>query len=396
MFDDVKKRRQAAKWLIGIITACILIYLGVRHIDQVANALLWIARLLKPLLLGFIFALVLNVPMSAIENALFKKTKNPRLKKLKRPVAVILSLVLVFGIFVGLAFLVVPELIHAVKLISQIVVTAIDDLAKWTESADFSELIYGEELSKLNIDWLEVKKQFEQWVGTQGGVLLNNAVDTVRSLVGNLVNFFIGLVFAIYILTRKEILCAQTARLVRAWLPRKFGENLIHIASVCDRIFRQFIAGQAIEAVILGTLCMIGMVILRIPYAPMIGALVGVTALIPIVGAFVGTIVGAIMIMTQSFVKALVFVIFLLILQQIEGNLIYPKVVGAKINLPAMWVLAAVAIGGNLAGPLGMLLGVPAASAAYALIREATENREQARGVQNKNVVPEPKTPPAV
>ena len=188
--------------------------------------------------------------------------------------------------------------------------------------------------------------------------------------------FFIGLTFAIYILAGKEKLKRQGFRLMRAWLPRRLGEVLIHVFSVCNQTFRHFIAGQATEAIILGSLCMVGMAILRIPYAPMIGALVGVTALIPVLGAFVGTIIGAIMILTVDPFKALVFVIFLLILQQVEGNLIYPKVAGAKINLPAMWVLAAVTVGGNLAGPLGMLLGVPAASAAYALLREATEKRE--------------------
>lgn len=145
---------------------------------------------------------------------------------------------------------------------------------------------------------------------------------------------------------------------------------------ITDNI-KYFIAGQAAEAVILGTLCTIGMLILRLPYAPMIGALVGVTALIPIVGVFIGTIIGAFLILAVSPLKAFVFVAFLLILQQIEGNLIYPKVVGSKINLPAMWVLAAVTVGGNLGGPVGMLLGVPAASAAYELLREATEKREQ-------------------
>ena len=154
-------------------------------------------------------------------------------------------------------------------------------------------------------------------------------------------------------------------------------ENMVHVFDVCNQTFKLFIAGQATEAVILGVLCMIGMMILQIPYAPMVGALIGVTALIPILGAFIGTIIGAIMILTVNPFKAVIFVVFLLILQQIEGNLIYPRVVGSKINLPAMWVLAAVTVGGNLAGPLGMLLGVPAASAAYALIKEATDNREQ-------------------
>lgn len=188
--------------------------------------------------------------------------------------------------------------------------------------------------------------------------------------------FFIGLVFSIYILADKETLKRQTLRLVRVWFPKRFGRSIIHIVSVCNRSFRNFIAGQAIEAVILGTLCTIGMLILRLPYAPMIGALVGVTALIPIVGAFIGTIIGAFLILTISPFKAFLFVAFFIILQQLEGNLIYPKVVGSKINLPAIWVLAAVTIGGSLARPLGMLLGVPAVSAAYELLKEATRKQE--------------------
>ena len=189
-------------------------------------------------------------------------------------------------------------------------------------------------------------------------------------------NFFIGLVFSIYVLANKEKLKRQTLRLIHVWLPQRFGSALVHVVSVCNLSFRNFIAGQATEALILGMLCTIGMLILRLPYAPMIGALVGVTALIPIVGAFIGTIVGAFLILTVSPFKALIFVIFLVILQQIEGNLIYPKVMGARINLPAIWVFAAVTVGGNLAGPVGMLLGVPAASAAYELLKEATSKRE--------------------
>lgn len=376
MFEDAAKRRQAAKWIIGIISICILLYLGVRHIDQVAGAILWLVNLFKPLLLGAILALILNVPMSAIEQRLFRNTKNARTQKMRRPLAILLALVLVMGIFVGVSFLVIPELIEAVKLIAEIAVTALDTLAQLEESTDLSQMPLGEYLTKIDVDWVGLKNQLEQWFSDRGGAVVNQAVDAIGTVVGNLVTFFIGLVFSIYGLANKELLKKQFCRLIRVWLPHKIGESLFHISSVCSRTFRHFIAGQATEAVILGTLCMIGMAILRIPYAPMIGALVGVTALIPIVGAFVGTIVGAIMILTVDPFKAFVFVIFLLILQQVEGNLIYPRVVGAKINLPAMWVLAAVTVGGNLAGPLGMLLGVPTASAAYYLLREATERRE--------------------
>lgn len=376
MFEDVTKRRLAAKWIIGIISTCILIYLGVRHIEHVAGAILWLVNLFKPLLLGAILALILNVPMSVIEQRLFKNSKEIRKMKVRRPLAILLALVLVLGIFVSIAFLVVPELIEAVKFIAKIAVTALDTLAQLEESTDLSQMPLGEYFSKIDIDWIGLRNQLEQWFSGWGGTAVNQAMDTISTVVGNLVTFFIGLVFSIYGLANKELLKRQFCRLIRVWLPHKMSESLLHVLSVCNRTFRHFIVGQATEAVILGTLCMAGMAILRIPYAPMIGALVGVTALIPIVGAFVGTIVGAIMILTVDPFKAFVFVVFLWILQQVEGNLIYPRVVGSKINLPAIWVLAAVTVGGNLSGPLGMLLGVPIASAAYYLLREATNKRE--------------------
>jgi len=374
MFDTSKKCRELSKWIIGIFTCCILIYLGFSHISSIADAVFRLVDLTKPLLLGAILALIFNVPMSFFERFLRKKTK---LHKGVRALSIVLAMVLVFGIFVGVMVLVVPELVNALRLMIQIAGSGLDQLAQLETNTSLMQTPIGQYLSKLNIDWLGLKDQMEEWFRSQSGTLVNHAVGAAGSLAGGLVTFFIGLVFAIYILSGKERLKQQICRLINVWFPEKFGKRLIHVSAVCSKIFRLFIAGQATEAVILGTLCMVGMVILKIPYAPMIGALVGVTALIPVVGAFVGTIVGAIMILTVNPFKALVFVIFLLVLQQVEGNLIYPRVVGSKINLPALWVLAAVTIGGNLGGPFGMLLGVPAASAGYALLKEATDLRVQ-------------------
>ncbi len=316
-------------------------------------------------------ALVLNVPMRPIEKHLHIKKE-----KAKRPLAIVLSLVLVLGIFTGIAFLVIPEIIDTIRLVAQIVMSGIDQAASWEQTIDFSRLLFGEYLQQIDIDWMQLKDDLEQWTISQRNVLFQQAAGAVSSVASGFMNFFIGLVFSIYVLANKEKLKRQTLRLIRVWLPQRFGSALVHVVSVCNRSFRNFIAGQATEAVILGMLCTIGMLILRLPYAPMIGALVGVTALIPIVGAFIGTIVGVFLILTVSPFKAFIFVVFLIILQQLEGNLIYPKVMGARINLPAIWVFAAVTIGGNLAGSVGMLLGVPAASAAYELLKEATAKRD--------------------
>lgn len=369
---DKTKLRKITKWIIGVVTACILIYLAIRHLGMIAVGISWLVNITFPILLGIVMALVLNVPMRPIEKHLHIKKE-----KAKRPVAIVLSLVLVLGMFTGIAFLVFPEIVDTIRLVAQIVMSGIDQAASWEQTIDFSKLPFGEYLQQIDIDWMQLKNNLEQWTISQRNVLLQQAAGAVSSVASGFMNFFIGLVFSIYVLTNKEKLKRQTLRLIRVWFPQKFGSALVHVASVCNRSFRKFIAGQAMEAVILGMLCTIGMLILRLPYAPMIGALVGVTALIPIVGAFIGTIVGAFLILTVSPFKAFIFVVFLIILQQLEGNLIYPKMMGARINLPAIWVFAAVTIGGNLAGPVGMLLGVPAASAAYELLKEATAKREE-------------------
>lgn len=370
--NDKINIKKITKWFIGVITACILIYLAIRHLNVVAGGISWIIQITFPILLGIIFALILNVPLRPIEKHL-----HIRKEKAKRPLAIILSLVLVLGIFTGVALLVIPEIGNALRLIAQIIMSGIDQAASLENTIDFSELPLGSYLEQIDIDWMQLKKNLEQWTMAQKDILIRHAAGAVSSMAEGFINFFIGLVFSIYVLANKEKLKKQTLRLINAWLPQRLGIILVHITSVCNLSFRNFIAGQATEAAILGMLCTTGMLILRLPYAPMIGALVGVTALIPIVGAFAGTIVGAILILTVSPFKAFIFVIFLIILQQLEGNLIYPKVMGTRINLPAIWVLAAVTIGGNLAGPIGMLLGVPTASAAYELLKEATVKREK-------------------
>lgn len=383
MFEDAEKRRQVAKWIIGIITICVLIFLGLRHIDNVAGAVLWLINLLKPLLIGIVLELFLNVPLSFIERHLFQKHPTLRKVKMRRPLAILLSLVLVIGVFVGVAFLVIPELIDAVSIVGSSLINGLDQLVAFESAADYSKIPFGEQLSQTDIDFLQLKNSLNEWLKQLETTVMDAAANILGSVAATAVDFVIGLVFSIYILANKEKLKKQVTRLIRVWLPAHFADWIIHVSAVCEKNFKLFVEGQTTEAIILGSLCAIGMLILRIPYAPMIGALVGVTALIPYVGAWIATLVGAFMILTVNPFKALVFIIFLLTLQQVEGNAIYPKVVGAKINLPAMWVLAAITIGGNLGGPIGMLLGVPVAASAYSLLREATDSREKK---QNRSV----------
>lgn len=369
-----QNKRKITKWIIGIAAACIVIFLGLQNIGTVTGALSKCLSLIMPLILGFVFALILNVPMSFFEKHLFSKTKKNGLKKLKRPLSFIISVILIVAIIVGVVWLVIPELVDAFKVIADGVINFIDTIRGMSEE-ELAKLPFGNQL--LNIDWDKIKDSMQNWLKRESGSIVNSAVGTVSSLVGGIFDFFVAFVFSIYILFGKEKLKKQASRLIRVWLPKGFGEWFIHASNVASTNFRNFVSGQSLEAVILGTLCMIGMLILRIPYAPMVGALIGVTALIPVVGAFIGAAVGAFVILTVNPFKALVFLIFLVILQQLEGNIIYPRVMGSRVNLPGMWILAAVTIGGGIAGALGMLISVPVASTVYVLIREATENREK-------------------
>lgn len=381
--DDPKTRKALTKWAVGTVAACILIFLGVRYISSIALAIEWLVSLVKPLLIGAMLAMILSVPLGFIEKHLFRKKPSLRKEKARRPVAILLSLILVIGVFVGIAVLVIPELMGAVSIVISSVTGGLDQMAALESSEDFAQLPFASYLEKVDIDWMTLKAQLENWMQQLSSTLLDSTASALGSLATSLLDGVVAFVFCIYVLANKETLGRLFGRLARVWLPDRFTDTIAHIFTVCADVFQQFIVGQTTEAVILGTLCGIGMGILRIPYAPMVGALVGVTALIPYVGAFIATFIGAFMILTVDPFKALVFVIYLLALQQVEGNLIYPRVVGAKINLPAMWVLAAITVGGNLAGPIGMLLGVPAASAAYALIREATQKRESEKCKQN-------------
>lgn len=368
-----EKRKKLAKWLIGVVSACILIFLGVQNIGVVADAVSWVLGLIMPLLIGLAFALVLNVPMRFFEAHLWSKTKKKGFQKLRRSLSFLISLVLILGVLAGVVWLVIPELADAVKVIVLSVIDYVDQLSAMSRD-ELSALPFGNVL--VNTDWNKLVETLESWLKNQSGSIVNTAVGTLGSLVGGVFDFFVSFIFAIYILFSKEKLKTQIKRMIRVWLPKHIGDWSIHAVSVLKHNFHNFISGQSLEAVILSVLCMIGMWIFGFPYAPMIGALVGVTALIPVVGGFIGAGVGAFMILTVDPLKAVLFLVFIIVLQQLEGNLIYPRVMGSRVNLPGMWILAAVTVGGGIAGPIGMLLSVPIASTAYVLIKEATDQRE--------------------
>lgn len=320
-----------------------------------------------PLVLGCAIAFLLNILMVNFEKIYFPRSKKKIVLKSRRPVSIFLALLSLLAIVTFVAWMVLPEFIAAVILLLETLPDTIQNAIDWAQKAHFLPPQLLEYLDGVN--WDSVFDSLIDVVKNYGGDAVNFIISTVSSMVSWIITIFLSVIFAVYILANKETLSSQSHRIMCRFLNEKLCTKVEYLFRVLSDCFRRYIVGQSVEAVILGTLCALGMLILGLPYPTMIGALVAFTALIPVAGAYIGGAVGGIMILTVSPVKALIFVIFLIILQQLEGNLIYPRVVGTSLGLPGIWVLAAVTIGGGVGGILGMLLGVPLAAALYRLIR---------------------------
>ena len=381
-----ERKKKLTKWLIGVAAACILIFLGVQNIGAVAGAFSWCIGILMPLIIGCAIALVVNVPMDFLEKKLWKNSKNEFLSAARRPIAFIISFAFIIGLFVGVIAIVLPTLIETVTVIVKSVIEQVNRINSMSD-AEIAALPLGKFI--LKIDWNNLVESAKSWLAARAGLITNTVFGTITSLFSGIMDLFVSIVFSIYILFGKEKIMKQTQRLVNVWLPKKTGEWSYRAASLLNVNFKNFIAAQFFEAIILGALCFIGMLIFAFPYAAMVSILVGVTALVPIVGGFVGCGIGAFMMLTVDPIKALWFAVFFVVLQQIEGNLIYPKVMGSRVNLPSMWILAAVSIGGGIGGAVGMLLAVPITSTLYVLFNEATEKRELKQKAEQEEKNPE-------
>lgn len=365
---DMKEKMGMKRPIIGYILLIAALILGIQNITVVVTVLQTVAGVLQPLILGAVIAYILNILMKKLEKIYFPKSKNRLINKTKRMVCIILSLLLVIGILGLVMGLVLPELAGAFAVIAESVPVYYEKLVAWLMTYSDKFPVIEEYINGLQLDWSQITKNLVMYATSGVGGIFNSAISVVSVVVGGIVNFVIALIFAIYLLAGKEKLSAQLKRVLEAYLSEKKRAQLAQMVAVADNTFSSFIVGQCTEAVILGSLCTIGMWILRFPYAPMTGAFIGVTALIPVAGAYLGAGVGAFMIMTVDPMKALLFLVFIVCLQQLEGNLIYPKVVGSSVGLPALWVLAAVTVGGGINGIFGMLLGVPIAATLYKLI----------------------------
>lgn len=403
--------KQTIKKIIGLISFAILLSWGLKNTEFIKSLIALALGLLQPFLIGGVIAFVVNVPMRALENTCFIKPyqkllaaqaaakptgkgaakaldKVPFWYRAKRPLSLILSLLLVLGVIGVGTLIVVPETVSSFSSIvnnlrnfplmlnqwAQELMNWMPQAAVWLEELNLN-------LDLTSIDWREIITQVVNFLQNGAGNVLNTTFTVASGIFNGIVTGFLAIVFSFYLLMNKEKLGSQTKQLLYALLKEPHADYLVRVGQMTNRTFSKFLSGQCVEAVILATLFFVSMSILRFPYAMIISTLIAFTALIPVFGAFIGCVVGAFLILLVDPVRAFWFVVLFLFLQQFEGNIIYPRVVGSSVGLPSMWVLVAVTLGGSMMGVLGMLVYIPMFSVLYRLIREAVSNRLETKQI---------------
>ncbi len=367
---DIKK-------ILKICFCIFLLFLCIHYWDGFILFLGKVISASSPLIVGAAIAFIVNILMSRYESWFFPKKKTGFIAKARRPLCMCLAFLTAILVIALVVWLVVPQLISCIQVIIGFAAKIPSYIKEFVKEAQDWKFIPKSLLESLaNIDWESRIGQFVQVVTSGVGDFVNTVAKTLLGVFSGVVTAIIGIIFSVYLLLDKNRLKRQFTKLFQNYLPEKVYKKVFYFSNILNDTFRKFIVGQLTEALILGILCTIGMLIFGFPYATMIGALIAFTALIPVAGAYIGAFVGALMILTVSPAKALAFLIFIVILQQLEGNIIYPRVVGSSIGLPGLWVLAAVTVGGGCFGILGMLIGVPLTSALYRIIRENIEKKE--------------------
>ena len=370
------------KDIIKLILFTIIIIFAFIYIKTIGSFLAYLINIFMPFIIGIFIAFILNVLLNFVENKLFKKLNNKNYKtwsKLKRPVSVIITFIIIITIIVFILGLLIPQLQNTVSLFTK----NFDTYKEQTIEILNNFGINSESINNYSTSINNLKNEITSYINNNRNEIMQITIGVASSFLGSITSIIIGIVFAIYILLKKEDLSRQFKKILKAYLPEKYERRIEEIANLSNITFGNFISGQCLEALIIGLLCFIGMLILQIPYASTISVLVGFTALIPVFGAFIGTFIGAFLIFMVEPFKALIFIIFIIILQQLEGNIIYPKVVGKSVGLPSIWVMVAVTIGASIYGVLGMILSVPLCSILYSIIKTDVNLK-----IEEKNKVP--------
>ena len=365
--------KQGIQWL-ALIAVFILAVINWSYLVQTVT-MIW--SVIFPLILGGMIAFVLNLLMTWIEKYLYPNAKNKYLKASRRPVAIILAILVVCLVIAATVVIVLPQLASAIMTLIEVVPETIENLTNWFNNQDALVPLVNDLANKANLDWGSIFSNVASGINNVASSLATTSVSVLTTSVGAVTNIFLGILFAIYILFSKEKLAKQVDRLLTVYVRDDIHQLIENVARVANETFSKFISGMVIEAIILGALVTAGLFILQVPYAAMLGVLQGVMALIPIIGAFLSGAVGVVILLALNPTYAVVYLIFVFFVQQLEGDLIYPRVVGDSIGLPSMWVLFAVTVGGGLMGIPGMLIGVPFLASIYKIIKIDVAYRER-------------------
>lgn len=369
-----EKLKQIRKILIWVVIAILLLI----YSEKVFQGMSIAFNIMKPFIYGGVIAFVLNIPLRLVEEKLFAKWNGKLAKKYKRPVSIFLSILILCGIITIVVAMVVPQVMQTAMELGNKIPPFVEQLVVELEaqSVNYPEFQhYLEQIDLNETNWGTLWDNLISFARNGMTSMLTSTFTMASSIIGGVVNSLIAIIFSLYILGQKENLASQGKRILSAYASEKWNKRVMKVLSMLYRNFSNFITGQCLEAVILGTMFVIAMSIFGMPYAVLVGVLIAFTALIPIVGAFIGCIVGAFLILVDTPEKAIWFIVLFLILQQIEGNLIYPRVVGNSVGLPAIWVLMAVSVGGSLFGIFGMLSFIPLVSTFYMLLRDDVNER---------------------
>lgn len=379
---DIEKKH--IRTFAVLIAFALIVTWGLFRPEAIGGIFQFILSILMPFILGFSVAFIVNLLLRPVERGwdrVFRGKESRWLKKLKRSISIFFSLAIITTAFFVLLFIVLPEVAGTFVLVADALPQYAAHVETWWEQLADSLESYGVVLPQIDVNFDDLGRMVSDWFTEQGPALLGKTLGFTSLFAVGVFRVIVGLVFSLYVLAEKERLIEQIQRVLHAFLPEEQANGVVEVGDLANTTFAKFVTGQLTDAFIVGVLCYIGMLVLAIPHAGAVSVLVGATTIIPVIGVLFGTAVGALLILVVDPMKALWFVVFIIILQQLESNYIYPKVVGKSIGLPGIWVLAAVTIGGITFGVLGMLLAVPIASVLYALLRRTVNRRLEGKAL---------------
>ena len=389
----MKLDRKNVRIILLIITFAVVLYTAAQNLAAIYGAVATVWNVFGVVITGLAMAFVLNVPLKLFENRVFygmSEDRRPYVRKMRRPVSLVCALVVTLGVIVILIAVIMPQLTATVAEVASQLPDYINSVVQWLRDFLSGFGITIDALEDFSVDWEQVFSDLTTYLkegsanvsesaASAGSSVVSTVTDVGGSVISTVMNTFLGLIVAVYVLAQKERIGHFMKRCIDAFLPHRASSAISRIASMASETFSNFVAGQFTDSCILGVLCYVCMRIFRFPYPEVISVVIGVTSLVPMVGSFIGEVIGALLILIVSPIKALLFIVMVLAIQQVDGAFIYPRIVGKSVGLPGVAVFCAVIVGGNVAGVLGSLLGVPVCALLYALLREAVDARQKRR-----------------